>query len=91
VLHQSRRALHWRRRGFHCGSLALHRRRRCLFGGIFWTFSVLAIPEMEGADDGIGVVDGDGPNVGQSLDLGCTVGTVSLGLFRLENTYTLLT
>lgn len=52
---------------------------------------MLAIPEMEGADDGIGVVDGDGPNVGQSLDLGCTVGTVSLGLFRLENTYTLLT
>jgi hypothetical protein len=39
---------------------------------------------VEGPDDGVGVIDGDGPDVGQGLDGCCALLVLRVGHFDLE-------
>jgi hypothetical protein len=45
-------------------------------------FGFLVQVAVEGADDGVGVVDGDGADVGEGLDLGCA--ELDLGVCHCE-------
>ena len=94
ALHRSRgKALHWgSRQALHYSRWVLHWSRSYVFGAFNRTnIGVLTMPEVTGADDRIGVIDRNRPNVGQSLDLGGATDTVSLGHLLLGDTYTLLT